>query len=176
MPSRRIRRACAREMLACGITTSLSSPRPSEISSFSSTYSAGMGSIALTVVSRASLIAPDRAGGGGRTLPAAGAAGTAVDAAGRACRATKSRAPATMLPALTGAAWLCASTIALRSSAATPKRIRESPNSPRIAISGTAAFHHENLICVRPVPPAAEFSSTPVSGILIAAPPTPRTW
>ena len=30
-------------------------------------------------------------------------------------------------------------------------------------------LHHENLICVRPVPPAAEFSSTPVSGILIAA-------
>src|SRR6202030_3047920 len=52
-----------------------------------------------------------------------------------------------------GAGWFCASTIALSSSGESPKRIRESPNSPMIAISGTARFHQLKDNCRSPVPP-----------------------
>src|SRR6185437_1396096 len=81
-PLRRIRRACARETLACGITTSLSSPRPSETSSLNRLYSAGIGSIASSRLSRASCgaIGDDEDGGAAETVRAGGA-GRAVTGA-----------------------------------------------------------------------------------------------
>src|SRR5713226_9019741 len=65
---------------------------------------------------------------------------------------------------------LCASTIALSSSAAIPKRMRESPIRLRIAISGTAPFHHENDTWVSPAPSVPPFTLEPSSGMFSSAP------
>ena len=76
-----------------------------------------------------------------------------------------------------GAGLPCASTIALSSSVETPNRIRESPNSPKIAINGTPRFHQLKDNCWSPVPPMlAPVSAPSPSGTLIVAPPTPCTW
>src|SRR6266851_64771 len=70
----------------------------------------------------------------------------------------------------------CASTIAFNSSADTPNRIRDSPNSPISAISGTARFHQLNDSCLSPLPVVFSVVEPESSGTLIAAPPSPRTW